>query len=914
MADNVLEILPNGKIVQKTDCIVYIPNNFDNETTATIFYPGADTGYTESSKYIKDSIIANNPNQIIIIDSVPPSYNQEKMDASIDSYIYIANQIASENGIKLDGVNTAGSSVGARDALKTFAYQAMDEKNPEVCVILGAGTIDYKSTWSQYNPDVKKPTALYGDNNPNWPFLNNNEYEAIKGKTVILFENKYGTDYDYVKELAKHGVNTVVVECDRGSHDDLTKKNIQKDVLDLIGGDIDKFDAEGCTFKIFDSETNTWKEITKEEVPLYSNNTMKPFYTTNGTFNGIPASGTIASNLYDVYRGMDEINSTIQNTSSIFKLENQSYAEGTSSIPKDLSTSVNALYSISQNLLTSLSGDAQSICNIAKYLYDMDADLCANTSTVSTEIADLYSKAMPTVENELSKITVDLNKIDTSVFATKFTEGNAGRASSSEIIAETSKLVASLDLEIDDASKTATAIRNFASTIGTGNIVGEMWNKVADTLNNYSHLMDLRKDSAVMLQEALKIAAALIIDYIGDDGELDDSKIPELEQEITNCKSQIDSLTQKINAEHEVCETIYDEYKNITYSNCHLEYLYSASKRSAWQKEINEYNDKIDELNKEIEKLKGLAEIINQAQEIINAAIESIKDGYGQITGEVASTKLNNFNYSLNGIDFKSIAGDTFDKDKYLAIYDKANEKYHNEQKTVDTTEIDERNKETGIDSKVGGNPYTNNASNNSEKEPVNKPETDNESEQENESEIETDNEPEKEPEQEVKPEPIIEPNPETKPNSEINSLLDEERKKIDEERKKIEEERLKLQKEKNKSNKWPININTRIKEIQKETERDKDNIIIPTEDEPIDVVIEDIPIEPIIEIPDDVTVEPIIEQLDTPIVDNPTVKKENNVGKTIGIAAGISLVVGAAAYGAHEYQKSKENDDESYE
>ena len=89
----------------------------------------------------------------------------------------------------------------------------------------------------------------------------------------------------------------------------------------------------------------------------------------------------------------------------------------------------------------------------------------------------------------------------------------------------------------------------------------------------------------------------------------------------------------------------------------------------------------------------------------------------------------------------------------------------------------------------------------------------------------------------------------------------------------------------------------------------------------PVENPTEELPIEtePIIEEPSiDEYEEPIIEEptideydIDIDIPTEPEPTKKNNGIKTMGIAAGIGLAVGASALGAHTIIKSREDDDE---
>ncbi|MGM9877424.1 MAG: hypothetical protein ACI33S_02125, partial [Bacilli bacterium] len=213
----------------------------------------------------------------------------------------------------------------------------------------------------------------------------------------------------------------------------------------------------------------------------------------------------------------------------------------------------------------------------------------------------------------------------------------AGKVYKSEVESALSGgLHANFASEIESAKSTKTQIDNFASAIGSS-LKGEAWNKVKNNLNNYSNLMDERIDSANTLEEAMKEALTLVLEYMEDYDELDDSKLPEIRDILEKIKEEIENANMVINKT--VVQEETDENGKV---KKYTRYMYSQESRNKAREYIVWAEEEIIKIEKEIVKLEGLAEIMRRALDIVNAALMSVYESYGKqisdiVTGDTTS-------------------------------------------------------------------------------------------------------------------------------------------------------------------------------------------------------------------------------------------------------------------------------------
>ena len=255
---------PNGSVRFIDGSYVYIPNDVSSSTDVTIYYPGAvgdldRADMKTASNYINSLLNEEGFDKIIIL-SDPDGRNMFSSsypDKTTQDNMGIISSIEEQYNVTLNRVNTMGSSAGDKCALYNFAELCRQGKDSGYCVITGASTINHDQTEGQ-------PYA----SGPNRAFLTDADYEAIKGKTVFIFESSKGEKYSYVKQLLAHDVDVVLVECKHAGHDALSYNPLQDNIFDLLDGNPSTFlESDNYTFKrCTDIKHNTWEIIPDEEL------------------------------------------------------------------------------------------------------------------------------------------------------------------------------------------------------------------------------------------------------------------------------------------------------------------------------------------------------------------------------------------------------------------------------------------------------------------------------------------------------------------------------------------------------------------------------------------------------------------------------------------------------------------------
>ena len=256
---------PNGRVELIGNSFVYIPNDVTSSTDVTIYYTGAvgdvSHGGTNASDYINDVISQEGFDKIVILNNYGSAnsgiYGNTYLDTSYEAKADILSSIEQEYGVTLSRVNTIGSSAGDKIALYNFAELCRDGRDNGFCVITGASTINYAQTEGHGHP--------YG---PNRAFLTDEDYEAISGKTVFIFESNNGQNYSYVKELVNHGVDVVYVKCNNGGHNQLSYIPLEDNIFELLDGNPETFiNSSNYTFtRCTDADNNVWETISDEEL------------------------------------------------------------------------------------------------------------------------------------------------------------------------------------------------------------------------------------------------------------------------------------------------------------------------------------------------------------------------------------------------------------------------------------------------------------------------------------------------------------------------------------------------------------------------------------------------------------------------------------------------------------------------
>lgn len=163
-----------------------------------------------------------------------------------------------------------------------------------------------------------------------------------------------------------------------------------------------------------------------------------------------------------------------------------------------------------------------------------------------------------------------------------------------------------------EARELCTALDNFISELETGTkLKGAVYDTFKARLESYRDLMEKRHSIAVSTRDAIATALSNMRNYIGDEPELDDSILPDINHDINLTNNVITNSKNQLN---EIGLT-EEEKKNINNT-------------------ISSYSNTLQELEKKRQKLEGLA----AADEAAWASLAETSSTLENFSTSVAST------------------------------------------------------------------------------------------------------------------------------------------------------------------------------------------------------------------------------------------------------------------------------------
>ena len=593
---------------------LYIPPNFNSSNVTVVAHLPGSGGSRNDAKPIRETFMGENAPDHIVAISSHSSDNGQLLEC--------VSEICNDNNLNITDLSLSTFSASGGQGFKTL------------------------ETFLENNPDVNASMFVADGYSMNSSYFQNIDTIAKNDVPVVLVMPKGQTKRleSLAKNLAEQGVNIYFVESDRGEHVAINRDMLSNGMVEYSLGIIDEMSGENlekCNYKLlkYDEETKKFVYVDSFDEIRHETAFGSEFKLLNMKENPY-AEGTLGSDLYLVASSINAIRGTLGNTNY-----QSAVCTGTSSIPGQLSNAQNSLLGISSDLNNSLASETTVIASIAQTIHDMDVER-ANAAGALSDGSGLLSGT-----NLYGDLLSAITSMDLSLGYTTFqsfmfnpsshVEGNSGKLCMSDINAMLSggSLVGPLhenfESERASATKTKAELDNLSGLItSSNNFQGEIWNKVVDKLNQYSDNMELRIKSADLLENAMVKALTLIKDYMGDYEELDDSKLPELREKITQTKAQIAEAQTIINATKQVTHTYTDENGKVQ-SYTTTEYVYSASARQAAMRFIREATILLQELSKEVEKLEGLPIILAQAEQIVNDALSEIYASYGVSVSDI---------------------------------------------------------------------------------------------------------------------------------------------------------------------------------------------------------------------------------------------------------------------------------------
>ena len=656
-------------------------------------------------------------------------------------------------------------------------------------------------------------------------------------------------------------------------------------------------------------------------------------------FNG--TGDTLASNLSYVSNAMSGIKSKITEHTDI-----NYTGTGEANIVGTLYKASNYYGAVTNVLYGNLSAETEAVYAIANAIFKMDgAAAVIAESKLTSNMQNLFSSSNPTVSsalNELKNTSESLfdtaknavtanGRYDelTSILGNKAEAGNVGKVSITSLESAINSIVPNLENEINKATNIRSGVNDFISNIGSSNILqGETWNAVKTNMENYSNLLDCNVKAATFISDTIKFAMGMVVKYIEDANdtlkkagttefgagtqlnEIDDSKLPALEEELTKLQKEIDNLSEKVTTLENSRQIVEDKKQNDE-----GEWIVIGSHQEPSEEEIQGYRDQLkkvqdtkDILDAYAGILRGFAPLVAQAQDIINDAISQVKSSYENPTIDTKGNQTFNSDFKL---DFSAYGIDT--NTDYKKVIDDYYAKLNPPKPTIDDVlALDAKEPDpvgTKTPEKTG---YTGTPGSPSVPSPdPTTPTTQAPTEAQTEAPTSTPTEPETTPVTEPETVPQTEPEtvPYTIPVTEPQTDVIVEQKTVPQTEIVKEEPKIQKTSTGGGSSKKPKTSN--IDPIENPSEpviiENNEEIITEPFVEPIVEPAQEEYLEP--EIPTEINVE-----VQEEVIETPQPKKSNGV-KTMGIAAGVGLAVGASALGAHAIMKNKENEesDEDY-
>lgn len=607
-------------------CELYIPPNFDSSDVKVVAHlPGS--GGDGDARILRNSFKGNDaPDHIIAI----ASHYQDGGDM-----LGFVSDVCEDNNLNVTDLSL--TTFSASGAYGFASAEGFSEKNPDTNI-----TMFVADGYS------KMGGAITEEHISNVDSLANSNASVY----LILPDTNPERQDDIFKSLLDKGVNTNIILTSRTKHSTINNDLLESELAEYSIGIVDHpggKNLNSCNYTIifYNPKTNEFESTTDLNLIQPSETTYTNFQILDTSTNS-HSDGTLGADLYSIGSSINSVRGTL----NINEYQN-TYCEGTSNIPSQLSNVQSSFVNISNNLNALLASETNVIASIAQTIYDMDVER-ANAAISLSDGSGLLSSNSSYSDFSCKYSTLDLNhntiSFDKFLFNTgSHVEGNSGKICMSDIDAMlggsslTGPLHENFEAERISATQSKREIDNLISLISSNNnFQGQIWNNVADKLESYSTCMQMRIESANKLESAMVESLKLIKNYMGDYEELDDSRLPELRQRIVETKAAIEQAKTIMTATKTVTHT-YEDEKGILQYYYTTEFVYSADVRQQAKAFIEQATLLIEELTNEVTKLEGLPAILAQAEQIINDAINDVYSTYAVNVQNIVVGNESNF-------------------------------------------------------------------------------------------------------------------------------------------------------------------------------------------------------------------------------------------------------------------------------
>ena len=365
--------------------------------------------------------------------------------------------------------------------------------------------------------------------------------------------------------------------------------------------------------------------------------------------SGISGSGVSS----DLNKVVDSILKSVGNSSSFGVL---TVGESNNTLMNNMNNINSFIGNMTGMYNSALASECEIIYKIAATINEMDANMANQAMNLNDGMnIGAFSNDLGTLLNSLNSNVLDFSNInlEETLFSNATLKAErTGNISTNDIDVTLSSLKTNLNTYKTEATNTKNQISSFQSMYGSV-LKGAIWDQVNNQLDLFDNVLQQQTATIENITKAVEEAFNELKAYMSPYDSLDDSKIPEIEQQIDDAKASIEALKASIEAEKAKGHYEYseDDEGNRT------EYWVSDTdweKINGWLVEIDNYQTEIEvTLQPLLDKLKGLAEAVATAERKINEAIIDSYNNYGQklegLYNQVSGNtfKFNSYNPSL---------------------------------------------------------------------------------------------------------------------------------------------------------------------------------------------------------------------------------------------------------------------------
>ena len=683
-----------------------------------------------------------------------------------------AVELAAANGssvaVMIDP-NRSGSDAQGLEQPSTELYQTLRDNGTVIVSIKGSSSVSDIATYTERGAiDNGIPVIVVRNNS----IENHTALENFASQTRVDAFLAGEISYEqFVSNCRAHGYNPDSVSLLRVTG------------YDANGGSI----TERLSFNDYSSGVEPVSTASFSVEDLKKNNVELSDFAAQYQISG----DTLASNLSYVNNAMSDIRGQIiehQDVNYVRESDNEAGIVGA------LYGVTNYYGSITNVLYGNLSAETQAVYGIANAIYQMDefSSVMAE-STLSDGISSLYSTSNPAVAEQLEKLTSSAGLLDltknavmaggrydelTNILSTKTEAGNVGKISISSLESAINLVVPALEDEVTRAQSLKSGVTDFMTGIGANNILqGGVWDAVKTNMANYENLLDANVKASSFIQDSVLTAMGMVVDYIQGASskissvaslaeysgfgatlnELDDSKLPEITSVLTDIGEKIDEtsgIVQRMEASRHIVEDGYlDKETGL--------FVKTGEHQEPSEEDIQVYRDqltKYEEIKSILDEYKGVldgfAPVVLAAQNLIQDAVNQVKNMYENPVQDTQGNITFNSDFNLDLSPYSEYIDTTKDYKQLINDYrDKLLEGDNDEsEKTPDgTNPVGDRDYYPGDDSTGGSDPKP---------QPTTTPNTEPQPTPSTEPKTESPSKPQKEPEsriENVPTEPIIE-------------------------------------------------------------------------------------------------------------------------------------------------------------